>query len=397
MPIRGCNTENWHKFCACVGWRRLLYNSVEQRRDSACQCRGSVLEKGAGWAISGLRSVAHAYDTYGVCTMPTLHVHHLAVYLRWFTDDWAPADTRAWLRIFEQEVDSWQPTDGRGCGEKVTRWPPGNVRPRTLTYAYRRLPTLTDADSRCGAFAPSACARVNPYPSVTGPLSLTSVVQAILCNMWLVALHRLSLTSVVQAILGNMWVAAIHMLSSTSVVQAILGNMWVAAIHMLSLTSVVQAILCNMWVVGIHMLSLTSDVQAILCNMWVVAVHMLSLTSVVQAILCNMLVVAVHMLSTSVVQADSYAVMSLRWKLSNACPFSQGLSVKWFVVRVGWDLNTWNTIQPLSKPCTQCSFHVGPASQTVGQHEHNIGLFFFSLWPCFDGPQPTWGLVPALV
>ena len=27
------------------------------------------------------------------------------------------------------------------------------------------------ADSRCGAFAPSACDRVKPYPSVTGPLT----------------------------------------------------------------------------------------------------------------------------------------------------------------------------------------------------------------------------------
>ena len=98
--------------------------------------------------------------------------------------------------------------------------------------------------------------------------------------------------------------------------------MWFVAVHMLSLTSFVQAILCNMWVVAVHMLSLTSAVQAILCNMWVVAVHMLSLTSAVQVILCNMWVVAVHMLSTSVVQAaESYAVMSLRWKLSNA-PFT---------------------------------------------------------------------------
>ena len=133
------------KFCACVGWRRLLYKSVEQRRDSACQCRGSVLEKGAGWAISGLRSVAHAHDTYGVCTMPTVHVHHLAVYLRWFTDDWAPADTRAWLRIFEQEVDSRQPTDWRGCrkkwrGDRLEMY--GHGRLPTLTDAYRRLPTL---------------------------------------------------------------------------------------------------------------------------------------------------------------------------------------------------------------------------------------------------------------
>ena len=35
--------------------------------------------------------------------------------------------------------------------------------------AYQCLQTLTDADSRCGAFAPSACDCVNPYPSVTGP------------------------------------------------------------------------------------------------------------------------------------------------------------------------------------------------------------------------------------
>ena len=42
----------------------------------------------------------------------------------------------------------------------------------TFTDAYRRLQTLTDADSRCGAFAPSACDRVNPYPGVTGPLKI---------------------------------------------------------------------------------------------------------------------------------------------------------------------------------------------------------------------------------
>ena len=147
------------KFCACVGWRRLLYNSVEQRRDSACQCRGSVLEKGAGWAISGLRSVAHAHDTYGVCTMPTVHVHHLAVYLRWFTDDWAPADTRAWLRIFEQEVDSRQPTDGRGCRKK---WR-GD---RLEMYGHGRLPTLTDAYRRWFPVRGFCSFRVWPCQSV---------------------------------------------------------------------------------------------------------------------------------------------------------------------------------------------------------------------------------------
>ena len=40
----------------------------------------------------------------------------------------------------------------------------------TITDTYRRLPTLTGADSRCGALAPSACDCVNPYPSVPGPL-----------------------------------------------------------------------------------------------------------------------------------------------------------------------------------------------------------------------------------
>ena len=38
-------------------------------------------------------------------------------------------------------------------------------------YDHGRLPTLTDADSRCVAFAPSACDRGKPYPSVTGPYS----------------------------------------------------------------------------------------------------------------------------------------------------------------------------------------------------------------------------------
>ena len=136
-------------------WRRLLYNSVEQRRDSACQCRGSVLGKGAGWAISGLRSVAHAHDTYGVCTMPTVHVHHLAVYLRWFTDDWAPADTRAWL----QEVDSRQPTDGRGYREK---WR-GD---RLEMYGHGPLPTLTDAYRRWFPVRGFCSFRVWPCQSV---------------------------------------------------------------------------------------------------------------------------------------------------------------------------------------------------------------------------------------
>ena len=94
--------------------------------------------------------------------MSTVFIHHLAVSLRWFTDNWAPADSHAWPRIFEQEVDSRQPTDGRGCREK---WR-GD---RLEMYDHGRLPTLTDADSRCVAFAPSACDRVKPYPSVTGP------------------------------------------------------------------------------------------------------------------------------------------------------------------------------------------------------------------------------------
>ena len=115
--------------------------------DSVCQCRGSALERGAGWAISGLRSVAHAHDTYGVCTMSTVYVHTLAVSLRCFTDDWPPADSHAWPRIFEQEVDLRQQTDGRGCREK---WR-GD---RLEMYDHGRLPALTDADSRCGAFAP---------------------------------------------------------------------------------------------------------------------------------------------------------------------------------------------------------------------------------------------------
>ena len=115
-----------------------MYNSVEQRRDSVCLCRDSALERGVGWAISGLRSVAHAHDTYGVCTMSTVYVHHLAVSLRWFTDDWSPADSHAWPRIFEQEVDSRQPTDGRACREK---WR-GD---RLEMYDHGRLPTLNDA------------------------------------------------------------------------------------------------------------------------------------------------------------------------------------------------------------------------------------------------------------
>ena len=109
-----------------------------------CQCRGSALERGAGWAISCLRSVAHAHDTYGVCTMYTVFVHHLAVSLRCFTDDWAPADSHAWPRIFEKEVDSRQPTDGRGCRENAVAAKSDAVTACkcTITDACRRLRTL---------------------------------------------------------------------------------------------------------------------------------------------------------------------------------------------------------------------------------------------------------------
>ena len=109
---------------------------------SVCKCRGSALERGAGWAISGLRSVAHAHDTYSVCTISTVYVQNLAVSLRWFTDDWPPADSHAWPRIFWTR--SWfAAADGWArLPRKVTRWPPGNVRSRTLTDAYRRLRAL---------------------------------------------------------------------------------------------------------------------------------------------------------------------------------------------------------------------------------------------------------------
>ena len=175
------------KFCACVGWRRLLYNSVEQRRDSACQCRGSVLEKGAGWAISGLRSVAHAHDTYGVCT-PSCCVSTLIH--GWLDPRGHPRlATNFWTRSWFAASDGWT-----RLPRKVTRWSPGNVRSRTLTDAYRRLPTLTDADSRCGAFAPSACDRANPYPSVTGPLSIAFLQRlchtTLLAALYLVHLHQ---------------------------------------------------------------------------------------------------------------------------------------------------------------------------------------------------------------
>ena len=78
------------------------------------------------------------YDAYGACT-PSRCVSTLI-------HGWlGPADTRAWLRIFEQEVDSRQPTDGRGCrekwrGDRLEMY--GHGRLPTLTDAYRRLPTL---------------------------------------------------------------------------------------------------------------------------------------------------------------------------------------------------------------------------------------------------------------
>ena len=128
--------------------------------DSVCKCRGSALERGAGWAISGLRSVAHAHDTYGVCTMSTVYVQNLAVSLRWFTDDWPPADSHAWPRIFEQEVDSRQPTDDRGCREK---WR-GD---RLEMYDHGRLPTLTDAYRRLRALIPGAGLLLLPRVTVS--------------------------------------------------------------------------------------------------------------------------------------------------------------------------------------------------------------------------------------
>ena len=103
------------------------------------------------------------YDAYGACT-PSRCVSTLIH--GWLGPRGHPRfATNFWTRSWFAAADGWT-----RLPRKVTRWPPGNVRPRTPSDAYRRLPTLTDADSRCGAFAPSACDRVNPYPSVTGPL-----------------------------------------------------------------------------------------------------------------------------------------------------------------------------------------------------------------------------------
>ena len=52
----------------------------------------------------------------------------------------------------------------------------------TIMDACRRLRTLTDADSRCVAFAPSACDRVKPYPSVTGPSTMVTIQATNACR-----------------------------------------------------------------------------------------------------------------------------------------------------------------------------------------------------------------------
>ena len=149
------------------GW---LYNSVEQHRDSVCQCRSSALERGAGWAISCLRSVAHAHDTYGVCTMSTVFVHHLAVYLCCADSRMIEILRTATLgnEFFNKKlIRCSRRMDAVAVkSDAVAPWK------CTITDACRRLRTLKDADSRCVAFAPSACDHVKPYPSVTGPSTI---------------------------------------------------------------------------------------------------------------------------------------------------------------------------------------------------------------------------------
>ena len=75
------------------------------------------------------------YDAYGACTLSrcvSTLIHG------WLGPRRHPRlATNFWTRSWFAAADGWT-----RLPRKVTRWRPGNVRPRTLTDAYRRLPTL---------------------------------------------------------------------------------------------------------------------------------------------------------------------------------------------------------------------------------------------------------------
>ena len=133
------------KFCACVGWRRLLYNSVEQRRDSACQCRGSVLEKGAG------------AGAYGVCTQSRC--------VSTLIHGWL--GPREHPRLIGYEFLNKKLIRGSRRMDAVAAKSDAVIAWKcTATDAYRRLQTLTDAYRRWFPVRGFCSFRVWPCQSV---------------------------------------------------------------------------------------------------------------------------------------------------------------------------------------------------------------------------------------
>ena len=142
--------------------------------DSVCQCRGSALERGAG-------ELFLVYAPSRTPTIPTVYVR--CPRCMYTISRCRCADSRmiGLPRIATLGHEFLNKMLIRGSrrmdavaakSDAVTAWK------CTITDAYRRLPALTGADSRCGAFAPSACDRVKPYPSVTGPLPLAMILQS---------------------------------------------------------------------------------------------------------------------------------------------------------------------------------------------------------------------------
>ena len=75
------------------------------------------------------------YDVHGVCTQSR---GVSALIHGWLASRGQPRlATNFWTRSWFAAADGWT-----RLPRKVTRWPPGNVRSRTLTGAYRRLRAL---------------------------------------------------------------------------------------------------------------------------------------------------------------------------------------------------------------------------------------------------------------
>ena len=146
----------------CIGLRRLTYNSVEQR-GTECASLGTPSWRGVQGEPFPFRASSRTPTIPKRCMYDAYGVHHLAVSLRRFTDARAPRTPVLGHEFLNKFIRSSRRIDALAAkSDAVTAWK------YTITDAYRLLPTLTGADSRCGAFAPFACDRVFPYPSVTG-------------------------------------------------------------------------------------------------------------------------------------------------------------------------------------------------------------------------------------